>query len=299
MGLVKVVKTNAFFKRYQVKFKRRREGKTDFFARKRLIWQDKNKYNTPKYRIVARKTNKDIVCQVIYARIDGDRVMSTAYAHELPRYGIKVGLTNYAAAYCVGLLCARRTLQKLKLDSLYVGVAEVDGTEFHTESVDGEKGAFRCHLDTGLARTSTGANIFGVLKGAVDGGLAVPHSTSRFPGYDAEAKSDNPEAHRARIFGQHVASYMQKLQDEDEEAYKRQFSGFIREGVTADSLEGMYSKAHAAIRADPELKKKINKKAKHGFLKPQKLTKQQRDERVKKEKEMFLQSLQEELAAAE
>ena len=34
----------------QVKFRRRREGKTDYFARKRLVIQDKNKYNTPKYR---------------------------------------------------------------------------------------------------------------------------------------------------------------------------------------------------------------------------------------------------------
>ena len=34
----------------QVKFRRRREGKTDYFARKRLVVQDKNKYNTPKYR---------------------------------------------------------------------------------------------------------------------------------------------------------------------------------------------------------------------------------------------------------
>ena len=40
------------------------EGKTDYFARKRLVTQDKNKYNTPKYRFVVRFTNKDIVCQV-------------------------------------------------------------------------------------------------------------------------------------------------------------------------------------------------------------------------------------------
>ena len=34
--------------------------------------------------------------------------MTAAYSHELPRYGVKVGLTNYAAAYCTGLLLARR-----------------------------------------------------------------------------------------------------------------------------------------------------------------------------------------------
>ncbi len=48
----------------QVKYKRRRVGKTDYRARLRLVTQDKNKYNTPKYRLVVRFTNKDIICQV-------------------------------------------------------------------------------------------------------------------------------------------------------------------------------------------------------------------------------------------
>ena len=46
--------------------------------------------------------------QIAYARIDGDVIMCAAYSHELPKYGLKVGLTNYAAAYCTGLLLARR-----------------------------------------------------------------------------------------------------------------------------------------------------------------------------------------------
>lgn len=35
-------------------------------------------------------------------------IVCAAYSHELPKYGISVGLTNYAAAYCTGLLLARR-----------------------------------------------------------------------------------------------------------------------------------------------------------------------------------------------
>ncbi|GAA48596.1 60S ribosomal protein L5 [Clonorchis sinensis] len=96
--------------------------------------------------------------------MNGDRVLSCAYAHELPRYGVKVGLTNYAAAYCTGLLCARRVLQKLKLDSLYAGAEKTDGEDYNVESIEGEKGAFRCYLDVGLARTTLGANVFGALK---------------------------------------------------------------------------------------------------------------------------------------
>ena len=46
--------------------------------------------------------------QIAYAKLEGDVIIAAAYAHELPRYGVKVGLTNYAAAYCTGLLLARR-----------------------------------------------------------------------------------------------------------------------------------------------------------------------------------------------
>ena len=118
MSFVKVIKDKRYFKRFQVKFKRRRQGKTDYYAKKRLIVQDKNKYNTPKYRLVVRISNRDITCQVAYVRIVGDKIVCAAYSHELPKYGVKVGLTNYAAAYCTGLLLTRRLLKKLKLEEL-------------------------------------------------------------------------------------------------------------------------------------------------------------------------------------
>ena len=66
-------------------------------------------------------------------------------------------------------------LQKFKLDKLYEGQVEVDGEMYGVEDLEKGPGAFRCHLDTGLARTSTGAKIFGIMKGAVDGGLDIPH----------------------------------------------------------------------------------------------------------------------------
>ena len=49
-----------------------------------------------------------ILQQIAYAKIEGDVIVTAAYSHELPNYGIKVGLTNYAAAYATGLLVARR-----------------------------------------------------------------------------------------------------------------------------------------------------------------------------------------------
>lgn len=35
-------------------------------------------------------------------------ILAAAYSHELTRFGVNVGLSNYAAAYCTGLLLARR-----------------------------------------------------------------------------------------------------------------------------------------------------------------------------------------------
>ena len=295
MAFVKVVKNKAYFKRFQVKFKRRREGKTDYYARKRLIIQEKNKYNTPKYRLVVRFSNKDVTTQIVYARIEGDVVLAAAYAHELPRYGVKVGLTNYASAYATGLLLARRLLKKLNLDKTYAGVKDVNGAEFNQENVDGQPGAFTAYLDVGLARTSTGAKVFGALKGAADGGLHVPHSVKRFPGYNKEKKEFKADVHRRHIFGLNVANYMKELQGEDEDAYKRQFGKYIANGITSESVEAMYKKAHAEIRKDPEHKPSGKKRAEGQKQKRwtrAKLSKSQRNDRVRQKKASFLKKLQ-------
>ncbi|XP_046805751.1 60S ribosomal protein L5-like, partial [Lucilia cuprina] len=268
-----------------------------YYARKRLIFQDKNKYNTPKYRLIVRLSNKDITVQIAFSRIEGDRIVCAAYSHELPKYGVKVGLTNYAAAYCTGLLVARRILNKLGLDSLYSGCTEVTGEEYNVEPVNDGPGAFRCYLDVGLARTTTGARVFGAMKGAVDGGLNIPHSVKRFPGYSAETKSFNADVHRAHIFGQHVADYMRTLEEDDEESFKRQFSRYIKLGIRADDLEEIYKKAHQSIRADPTHKKV----AKSGISKKRwnakKLTNEQRKTKVAEHKAAFVAKLQAEADA--
>ncbi|KAJ4804815.1 60S ribosomal protein L5 [Rhynchospora pubera] len=250
MAFVKTQKTKAYFKRYQVKFKRRRQGKTDYRARIRLINQDKNKYNTPKYRFVVRFTNKDIVAQIISATIAGDIVMASAYAHELPRYGLEVGLTNYAAAYCTGLLLARRVLKKLEMDGEYEGQVEATGEDYQVEPSETRR-PFRALLDVGLIRTTTGNRVFGALKGALDGGLDIPHSDKRFAGFSKDGKQLEAEVHRKYIFGGHVANYMRQLEEDEPEKYQTHFSEYIKKSIDADSMEALYKKVHAAIRADP------------------------------------------------
>jgi large subunit ribosomal protein L5e len=257
MGFVKVVKTKAYFKRFQVKFKRRRQCKTDYVARTAMIQQDKNKYKTPKYRFVVRITNKDIIAQIFSSDLTHDVCLASAYAHELKRFGIALGLTNYAAAYATGLLLARRVNVKYGLDKEYEGNTTIDGTDYNVEAGP-ERAPFKALLDIGLTRTTTGARIFGALKGACDGGIDVPHKDRRFPGSKREEDGgwgSDPEVHRKYIFGGHVAAYMTKLQGDDEEAYNKQFKRFVDAGVGADDLEGIYEAAHAKIRKDPNLKR--------------------------------------------
>merc|ERR1711881_318757 len=234
---------------------------------------------------------KDIICQIITSEISGDKVFAAAYAHELPRYGVTHGLTNWAAAYCTGLLVARRALKKLDLDEAFTGVEEADGEYKLTEAadVDGEeRRPFKCFLDVGLTRTSTGARVFGAMKGASDGGIYIPHSDKRFPGYDIETKELDAETLRKYIFGGHVAEYMETLADDDEERYKTLFNGYIEDGIEADGLEELYSEAHKQIREDPFKKDDDEgKKYKKG-----KLTSEQRRERVKAR----IEELKEEMA---
>ena len=72
------------------------------------------------------------------------------------------------------MLLSVQLLTKLDLAELYPGQEEVDGEEYHVEDT-GERGAFKANLDVGLVRTTTGARVFAAMKGAVDGGINVPH----------------------------------------------------------------------------------------------------------------------------
>jgi len=298
MPFVKVIKNKAYFKRFQVKYRRRREGKTDYRARRRLVGQDKNKYNSPKYRLVVRITNTDVITQITYSKIVGDFVLCAAYSHELPRYGIPVGLTNYSAAYATGLLLARRVLAKLNLADKYQGNQEVNGTDYNVSALDDGPRPFRALLDTGLARTSTGAKVFAAMKGACDGGVDVPHSETRFTGYNEEKKSLDVAVLRKYIFGGHVAEYMRHLKEEDEKAFSARFSQFIKHKVTADSLEGMYTKAHAQIRANPAFVKSTKAKATvHKKPNKAKITLEQRRKGVNERKIAHVKALKEKLSA--
>ena len=62
-----------------------------------------------------------------------------------------------------------------------------------------------------------------------------PYSVNRFPGYNEETKKFDAETHRKHIMGLNIAAYMKDLQ-EDEDAYKRQFSDYIKNGINATNV---------------------------------------------------------------
>jgi len=298
---VKVQKSKAYFSRYQVKFRRRREGRTDYRQRKRLVAQAKNKYQSPKYRLIVRFTNTQVICQIAYSLIDGDRILCQANSKELPRYGLKVGLKNYAAAYATGLLVARRLLQKVGLDDVYEGNTEVDGEvvkceegkkTYYVDEVDEDKRPFRALLDVGCKATTTGCRIFGALKGAADGGLDIPHSEKRFPGYDRDAKEYDADMHRERIFGGHVGEYMEYLEEEDNQKYQECFAAYISNDVGADSLEELYESVHEAIREDPSPSDKKDFTPDKSYKRKAKLSLEERKARVQAKKDEKIAELE-------
>jgi large subunit ribosomal protein L5e len=149
------------------------------------------------------------------------------------------------------------------MDGFYKGNDKVDGTKYDVSAKPNEqRKPFKAVLDVGLKRTTTGARLFGALKGATDGGLHVPHKEKRFPGYHrAEGEGDkdkyDPKVHRERIFGVHIDKYMKKIVG-DKEKYNKQFSAWDKclKATALDSVEKLYTKVFESIRKDPKFAKK-------------------------------------------
>jgi len=180
------------------------------------------------------------------------------------------------------------------MEEFYKGAEKVTGDLYDVNEKQHEsRRPFKAILDTGLVRTTTGNKVFGALKGAADGGLWVPHSEKRFPGFakaEEEGEKDTYDAkvHRDRIFGAHVDQYIAHLKSEgNNETYKRQFSKWdaaLKE-AKVDSIEKLFTKVHAEIRKNPERVKKAKKEKpnrKHAEKRQKRLNAAQRKENVQK-----------------
>ena len=136
--------------RYNVPMRRRREGRTDYHQRLRLL-----KSGSP--RLVARVSNQHVRAQLVTPGPEGDETHASAKSSELANYGWEAPTGNLPAAYLTGYLLGRR--------------AAAAGIE---EAV----------LDIGLNTASPGAKVFAIQEGAIDGGLHSPHNDDVFPEWE-------------------------------------------------------------------------------------------------------------------
>jgi len=234
-----------------------------------MVTQDLNKYGTPKFRLVTRITNAKVICQVIYSMAKGDFCICQANSQELSKWGLTTGFTSYSAAYATGLLVARRLLTKYNMADMFKGVKSVDGVDYDVsadvEAVKQDRRPFKAILDIGTTKPTTGNRVFGALKGACDGGLHVPHSVTKYPGYFREEGQKkgtyDAETHKARIMGTHIDGYMDELR-ENEDDFNKQFSKWNKclQAAKVENVEALFKKVHEGIRKDPVQKKVEHKK---------------------------------------
>ena len=189
-------------------------------------------------------------------------------------------------------MVARRLLKSTGLDSLYPGNTKINGDDYNVE-INEERRPFKAVLDVGLTRTTTGNKVFAVLKGATDGGLNVPHSNKRFPGFKSTDKGEtyNAKAHRDRIFGLHVDKYIKTLKKGDPEDYKLQFSRWEAnlQKLKVDNLEKLYTKIHEEIRKNPDRVKAPAKDFKLNFTDKRKTIIQTSTGKYKKDRRLTYQ----------
>ena len=130
--------------RYKVPMRRRREVRTDYHQRLRLL-------KSGKPRLVARKSNKHTTAQLITPGPQGDETLASAHSSDLAEYGWDAPTSNISAAYLTGLLAGKRAV---------------------------DAGLEEAVLDIGLNTATPGNKVFAVQEGAIDAGLEIPHNDS-------------------------------------------------------------------------------------------------------------------------
>lgn len=131
---------------YRVKLRRRREGKTDYHARKAMVVSERP-------RLVPRFSAKNVSIQIIISKVSGDVVIAAAHSSELKKkYGWKAPTGNIPAAYLTGLICGFRAKNKTVKNAI---------------------------LDIGLVNPSKGSKVFAALSGVIDAGIDIPHDEKK------------------------------------------------------------------------------------------------------------------------
>jgi large subunit ribosomal protein L18 len=210
-------------KNYVLPHRRKREGKTDYRTRLRLL-------KSGKPRLVVRRSSKNITCQIIIYETMGDKVSVHSDSKELPKLGWKFLGGNIPSAYLTGFLCAKRAVD--------IGVKEAI-------------------LDMGFYRSTPSNRIFSALKGAIDGGLNIPHSEEVLPKQE-------------RFSGAHIQAYAALLKKESREKYNRIFSGYIKLKINPEDITKAFEDTKKKILESKAAKKESKKEKKKVVKKTEK-----------------------------
>jgi len=132
---------------YRMPLKRRREGKTDYRQRVKLLLSKKP-------RLVVRKSLKYITAQIVEFSERGDKVIASAHSKNLKKLGWNFACDNLPAAYLTGLMIGKKALEKNVNEAI---------------------------LDIGLHASTKGNRIYAVVKGALDAGLKIPCAEEMLP----------------------------------------------------------------------------------------------------------------------
>merc|ERR1712224_597391 len=230
-------------------------------CRIRLVTTETKNENILKYRIVSRFKNKDVITQVLYSSVLDDNVVCSSYAHKLYLFEYHLGLKNYAASYCVGLICARRFLSKFDFFKVYLTYRKLyDGLCIKAGS-ESCWSTLILILDIGIKRSSTGSRLFAVTKGAIDEGVNMPYNIRRLVGFNNNTLFISFDCFKKYIYAGHIEEYVTSLEEEPD-WFRLQFSTLINKQINSSVFYTIIVKVHAAIRTTPlvfpfELKIKI------------------------------------------
>jgi len=183
--------------RYTVGYRRKREGRTDYKKRLKLLKSEKP-------RLVIRKSLSQIVAQIVEYGPEGDKVVATVVSKSLGKFGWSLSKTSVPSAYLTGLLLAKKV---------------------------GAKNIKEAIVDIGLNTSVKGSRFYAAVKGALDGGLNIPHSADVLPSDD-------------RIKGKHIVDYYNKI---DDAKRKKVFSGYLKIGVNVADLSKIFDDVKAKI----------------------------------------------------
>lgn len=187
-------------KTFTVHYRRKREGKTNYKKRLALLSS-----GTP--RLVVRRSLKHILVQVVQYKPAGDTILLSTNSKELVKLGWPYSTSNSSAAYLTGFLLAAK-LRKTASRALVA--------------------------DIGVYHSVPKSRLYAVLKGCIDGGIAVPCSPEVFP-------SDE------RIKGSHVAAYAKQLKA-DKQKYAQQFSAYHKANADPEKMPAVFDTVKAAIQ---------------------------------------------------